>query len=158
MNNFKSGMFVTYKDSIKMVLVSNELVKIVDLDTDVKLMVKPENLVAITTVPDAVKVHYRSAEYLVTNQEKIVSCTSGKVMKWAKDHPIHVQIMELVKNYEFYVEGKPPLGVMPKNLWIEQRIKALDEAIERYYNSATHSVPREWVKEVQELRLMHRQL
>lgn len=44
----------------------------------------------------------------------------------------------------------PPLGIMPKWVWLEKRKKELREAIERYMISL-YPVPEEWVDEYNEL-------
>lgn len=46
---------------------------------------------------------------------------------------------------------KPPLGLMPKNIWIEKRIEDIAQAIRRYIESNFH-VPQEWIDEKEKLR------
>lgn len=46
--------------------------------------------------------------------------------------------------------AKPPLGILPRWLWLEQRIIALTEAMQRYAD-AGQPVPPDWVKELREL-------
>lgn len=41
---------------------------------------------------------------------------------------------------------KPPLGIMPKSIWIELRVEALQQAIYRYTNAGL-PVPPEWIEE-----------
>jgi hypothetical protein len=45
------------------------------------------------------------------------------------------------------VTDKPPLGITPHQLWIEQRVYAINAAIRRY-ESAGKPVPREWRTEL----------
>ena len=44
---------------------------------------------------------------------------------------------------------KPPLGIMPKKLWIEFRRNEIIEAIIRY-SEALKEIPQEWVDELNE--------
>ncbi|MFW5438109.1 hypothetical protein [Paenibacillus apiarius] len=50
--------------------------------------------------------------------------------------------------------SKPPLGIMPKRIWIEQRCKEITDAIQRYIE-AGHTIPIEWVMEYNELLLKY---
>jgi hypothetical protein len=43
-----------------------------------------------------------------------------------------------------------PLGIIPKKIWKEQRLRDLRDAIDRYIE-ANHRVPVEWIKEYNEL-------
>lgn len=45
---------------------------------------------------------------------------------------------------------KPPLGIVPKFIWKEQRLMKLREAIDRYLD-ANQRVPIEWIEEYNEL-------
>ncbi|MDD9148144.1 hypothetical protein OYT88_06230 [Sporolactobacillus sp. CQH2019] len=45
---------------------------------------------------------------------------------------------------------KPPLGIMPKNIWLQQRLDDLLEAIDRYY-AAGYEPRKEWQDERNEL-------
>lgn len=49
---------------------------------------------------------------------------------------------------KYYV--KPPLGVTPRIIWDEQRIKDIKEAIERR-TTALEKIPVEWINEYNEL-------
>ncbi|WP_315307267.1 hypothetical protein [Enterococcus devriesei] len=42
---------------------------------------------------------------------------------------------------------KPPIGIIPKELWIEQRKLELKAAIKRYFE-ADFKVPIEWIEEL----------
>lgn len=46
--------------------------------------------------------------------------------------------------------NKPPLGIMPKKLWQEERLERLKECIERHTN-AYYPINEEWVKEYNDL-------
>lgn len=45
---------------------------------------------------------------------------------------------------------KPPLGIMPRNIWLEKRLIDINEAIERY-KIAKANIPNKWITEAQEL-------
>lgn len=45
---------------------------------------------------------------------------------------------------------KPPLGLTPQIIWYEQRIKDIEEAIDRY-KKANKEIPLEWTDELLEL-------
>lgn len=45
---------------------------------------------------------------------------------------------------------KPEIGLMPERIWQEQRIKSINEAIQRY-SQENQIIPAEWVKERNEL-------
>lgn len=45
---------------------------------------------------------------------------------------------------------KPPLGVMPRDIWNRKRQKELADAMQRYLE-AGKSIPREWIDEYNEL-------
>ena len=45
---------------------------------------------------------------------------------------------------------KPPLGLMPKNIWEIRRIWKISEAIDRYLEAGM-KIPAEWVDEYCEL-------
>jgi hypothetical protein len=45
---------------------------------------------------------------------------------------------------------KPPLGVIPKKLWSERRLKELSEAMYRYISVGSR-IPEEWVKEYNQI-------
>lgn len=47
------------------------------------------------------------------------------------------------------VGKRPPLGVMPKFIWIEHRIEELKKAIYRYLE-ADKPVPKEWYEELED--------
>lgn len=45
---------------------------------------------------------------------------------------------------------KPPLGVIPKKIWKEQRLRELRDAVGRYLE-ANQIVPIEWIEEYNQL-------
>jgi hypothetical protein len=49
---------------------------------------------------------------------------------------------------------KPPLGIIPKDIWEMQRLKELMEAISRYYNDY-REIPIKWIEEYNELIKRH---
>ena len=46
-------------------------------------------------------------------------------------------------------DAKPPLGLSPRNFWIEQRAWAIVEAMERYRRDGL-TIPLEWADELAE--------
>lgn len=46
--------------------------------------------------------------------------------------------------------NKPPLGLMPKNIWMLQRLKDINSAITRYIESDM-DIPVLWIRERSEL-------
>lgn len=46
---------------------------------------------------------------------------------------------------------KPPLGLRPKFIWIEERIQEIKEAIARHNRTQGYQVPLEWLKELNDL-------
>ena len=47
---------------------------------------------------------------------------------------------------------KPPLGIMPRAIWIETRLESIEDAINRIFNEAcTYPIPMEWIEEYNEL-------
>ena len=42
---------------------------------------------------------------------------------------------------------RPPQGIMPRRLWLEERYECLTAAVERYRN-AELEVPSRWIKEM----------
>jgi len=45
---------------------------------------------------------------------------------------------------------KPPLGIIPKDMWKKQRLRELRDAVDRYLE-ANQRVPIEWIEEYNEL-------
>lgn len=45
---------------------------------------------------------------------------------------------------------KPPLGLMPRYQWVEERKKEIIRAMDRY-SSAEKVIPREWIEELSNL-------
>jgi hypothetical protein len=52
------------------------------------------------------------------------------------------------------IKPKPPLGIMPRNIWNLKRIDDLNNAINRYYE-AGFKVPMEWLEEYNDLIVEH---
>jgi len=64
------------------------------------------------------------------------------------------QIDARLKHYNLISEPeyiKPPLGIIPRKFWLEQRLTNLDEAIERY-NEAQKEVPQGWYAERNDIK------
>jgi hypothetical protein len=49
-----------------------------------------------------------------------------------------------------YSKPKPPIGLMPKQLWVENRLREIAAAIQRYLDEK-FEIPVEWVEEYNEL-------
>lgn len=49
--------------------------------------------------------------------------------------------------------GRPPLGLMPRWLWLEQRLEDLERARDGYVKAGLE-VPEHWLVEIVELELM----
>lgn len=47
---------------------------------------------------------------------------------------------------------EPPLGIMPRHIWVEKRLNDIESAIKRYIE-AEMPIPFDWVKEYIELVL-----
>lgn len=66
-----------------------------------------------------------------------------------------VQRSEEYKSWkELAPSVKPPIGIMPKRIWIEERIEGLTGAINRYIKTPTNNTPelvRLWSQEIVEL-------
>ena len=41
---------------------------------------------------------------------------------------------------------KPPIGLMPRKVWLEQRMNEIGEAVQRY-EDANKDAPQEWIRE-----------
>lgn len=50
---------------------------------------------------------------------------------------------------ERHRQKKPPLGIQPKEIWINERKKALEDAIMRYLNEG-NAIPIKWIEELNE--------
>jgi hypothetical protein len=48
---------------------------------------------------------------------------------------------------EIYYHEKPPLGIMPRNVWVAMRVDELWQAIDRY-RETEKQVPEEWLEEL----------
>ena len=59
--------------------------------------------------------------------------------------------IEKVVNDEPPKSIKPPLGLLPKHIWEEQRVWDIAEAMERY-RLAGKEIPQEWITEDNKLR------
>ena len=52
---------------------------------------------------------------------------------------------------------KPPIGIMPRHLHIEERIEEIKFGMERYMDKKV-SIPLEWFQEYNELAIKYRQI
>lgn len=47
---------------------------------------------------------------------------------------------------------KPPLGIMPRAIWIKTRLDSIEDAINRIFKEVyTYPIPMEWIEEYNEL-------
>lgn len=63
------------------------------------------------------------------------------------------RINELTKEEESHIivkHQKPPLGVMPRDIWDRKRQEELADAMERYLEAGM-KIPAEWIKEYNEI-------
>lgn len=91
----------------------------------------------------------------------------GKVVSLliSKEYQIRYSVKIISDNYEnlFFEKeltlsednnnnspNKPPLGIMPKNIWKLKRIKEISDAIKRYL-MVRKIIPKEWMEEYNEL-------
>jgi len=52
--------------------------------------------------------------------------------------------------YNYYINRKPPLGLTPRRIHTEKRIRDILDALMRY-NDADLSIPQEWIDELSDL-------
>jgi len=83
-------------------------------------------------------------------------CTDcGKWVKWlnksenmlAENWIAHIKMVDK----HIKIEGKLPLGLMPKNIWEEKRLQDIVSAMVRY-GEAKKAIPSEWIEEYNEFR------
>lgn len=76
---------------------------------------------------------------------------------------LYVRAMEIIgqplpfANFETFMEKaastiEPPIGLMPKAIWLKLRLKDIKEAAKRY-ESVGKEIPKEWIEEAGELAL-----
>lgn len=61
---------------------------------------------------------------------------------------LHFKALQCIK----YFGEKPPLGLVPKSIWMRLRLKDIQEAVTRY-KKAKKEIPKEWLEEAGELAL-----
>lgn len=99
--------------------------------------------------------YQRASANPCSKSESYYNC-NGKIplLKGAKDESDKLEKCSTC-NGTGTTKGKPPLGIIPHKLWIEGRIRNLEEAIVRYITSGNIMEARDWVSEVIELRNEH---
>lgn len=75
------------------------------------------------------------------SREVSYSIQNGKIVWWE---------CRCGKSWQKGSSVKPPIGLMPRQIWEEKRLDEVASAIARYRN-VNRSVPREWVEEYNEL-------
>ena len=95
--NIHVGRVCTYKGSFHVIVENNShSVKILDPSTNVKLVVKAENVRIKKS--RLLLVNHRGSKYLVSPKGTIISMKSYRVMKWAPEHGVRLAILALVKD------------------------------------------------------------
>ena len=94
MSELVLGSVVTYKNNYYIALgYDGHLVKILAPNQgNRKLQVKRSNVTVVDT-PPATVVPHNGSEYLVTAKGTIVSCTTGRVMKWGDENGDRKEIL-----------------------------------------------------------------
>lgn len=60
---------------------------------------------------------------------------------------------DLESHFGFDPAPKPPIGIMPPDIWIDHRVKELAGAIQRYAEfDARHESIAKWAQEIVDLR------
>ncbi len=65
---------------------------------------------------------------------------------------------EIDVNFNFSPPPRPPLGIKPQYMWLDERIKELARAIGRYAETDTTDAEQlieEWAKEIVRLRKLY---
>ena len=87
MNNLTIGSYVIYNDTPHLVVAGAG--RVVTIVTPATRPFKVDlSYVFETKFRPAVRVVFKHSYYLVTSRNLIVSCTTGKVMKWGSTHSI----------------------------------------------------------------------
>jgi hypothetical protein len=152
MSQFNVGTYVLYKGLSHLVVETGELIKVVNLNSDnpnVKLNVKPTKLTVREDIPAAITLNCSGKTYMVTVDNVIISMLTLRVMKWATNDLSYKAIIDIANKLRNPV-SKPPIGVMPRYLWNEQRLNDLVTATEEY-REANFDVPQEWIEETYDL-------
>lgn len=153
-SNIKPGQFWLYKGIPYLVLKSLDKVQIMNpycVNPNVKLNVKSENLTE-HDAPAAVNVQYKDCEYFVLYNDTIISRATGNVMYWPANHGNSIAILRLARACHKHVKAikpaavKPPIELMPRQIWLNKRYEDVCCAIERY-EIASMDVPVEWIEE-----------
>ena len=152
MSQFNVGTYVSYKGLSHLVVETGELIKIVNLHSDnpnVKLNVKPTKLTVREEIPAAITLNCSGKSYMVTVDNVIISMLTLRVMKWTTNDLSYRAIITIANKLR-NPESKPPIGVIPRNLWNEQRLNDLVTATEAY-REGNFDVPQEWIEEIYDL-------
>lgn len=76
--------------------------------------------------------------------EKVLKCERCGKFYTSNEKPAHVDENILA------AKPKPPLGVMPRDIWDRQRQEELAEAMARYLEAGM-KIPTEWIEEYNEI-------
>lgn len=75
---------------------------------------------------------------------KVLKCDRCGTCYASNEKPVHVDENILA------AKPKPPLGVMPRDIWDRKRQEELAEAMERYLEAGM-KIPTEWLEEYNEI-------
>ena len=94
------------------------------------------------------KVHQTvNLEFYEETKDGLIPMTYSKFKKCEEDtRDAMAQLSKTITNHI-----KPPLGLMPVQIWTEHRLQDINEAIERYMD-ANEEIPQEWINEKQTLQ------
>ena len=76
--------------------------------------------------------------------EKVLKCDRCGKFYTSNEKPVHVDGNILA------AKPKPPLGVMPRDIWDRKRQEELAEAMARYLEAGKRT-PKEWLEEYNEI-------
>lgn len=80
--------------------------------------------------------------------EAYIRLTGGEALRWRKAHPDDDGIF--VEKAD-KCTAKPPIGVIPKQLWMEKRAQDLARSIHEYIAEGRYALVGEWLIELHEL-------
>ena len=83
-------------------------------------------------------IYCTATQYDFKNKENICTATRGDKCIFSCIPFSHTKVT------------KPPLGVMPRDMWDRERQKDLADAMERYLEAGM-KIPAEWIKEYNEI-------
>ena len=152
---YKANAFVALNSAVN----SETLVQIINPyaeNANIKLNVKASNLAVLDT-PNVIGIHYKDAEYFVTEDHVIISRKTGRVMSWGSEHGSRIAILDMVKSRvtdsERYCkhESTAPKSVGPD--WELKYRQLLVEALDNGCNADALIVAREELEDCKKSRI-----